>query len=330
VSGGERTQAVPVMSGPRTDVRRRRSTPTPVWASAAAVVVLALAALGYFFVSSSSVSTMPNVVGQQVATATATLRGEGLVIKSTQLVSSSRPNGVVVSTNPPAGTSVKKGDEVTLKVSLGSSVRPVTIPSLIGLSVPDAESQLQNMSLGFTLQFTTTAPIGGGGPNTVLNQDPAAGTLGHTGDKITLTVLDPSAQFAIPSVAGLSTLAAATALGQASLNVSSTTTSQCSNTVASGNVINTSPASGTMVASGTSVSLILSSGYCQVVVPNLIGKTAAAAQALLESTGLASDVLSVTTGCDPTKSGLVEFQSQPPAPGDQVTFGTSISYNVCP
>jgi serine/threonine-protein kinase len=328
VSGGERTQAVPVMSGPRTDVRRRRSTPTPVWASAAAVVVLAIAALGYFFLGSSAVSTMPDVVGQQVATATATLRGEGLVIKSTQLVSSSRPNGVVVSTNPPAGTSVKKGDEVTLKVSLGSSVRPVTIPSLIGLSVPDAESQLQNMSLGFALQFTTTAPIGGGGPNTVLNQNPAAGTLGHTGDKITLTVLDPSAQFAIPSVAGLSTLAAATALGQASLNVSSTTTSQCSNTVASGNVVNTDPASGTMVASGTSVSLILSTGYCQVSTPNLVGLTKDAATTLLESQGLVPGPTTASTGCSPSNSGVVMSQEQ--APGSQILYNSTVTFASCP
>ena len=78
--------------------------------------LLALAALAYFFFGSSSVSTMPNVVGQQVALATSTLRNDGLIIKSTVLVSSNQPNGVVVSTNPPAGASVKKGDAVDVVI----------------------------------------------------------------------------------------------------------------------------------------------------------------------------------------------------------------------
>ncbi len=328
VSAGERTQAVPVMTGPRTDVRRRRSNQTPAYVTAGTVVVLALAALAYFFFGSSSVSTMPNVVGQQVALATSTLRNDGLIIKSTVLVSSNQPNGVVVSTNPPAGASVKKGDAVTLKVSLGSSIQPVTIPSLIGMSVPDAESELQGMQLSFTLQFTQTAPIGGGGPNTVLNQTPAAGTLGHTGDKVVLTVLDPSAKFAIPSVAGLSTLAAATALGQAALNVSSSTSTVCSNTVAQGNVVNTDPASGTMVASGTTIALVLSSGYCQVIVPDLHGLTPSAATTLLQGQGLVAAQTTAGTGCNVSLAGLVA--SQDVAPGSSTLFNSTVTFAVCP
>jgi len=44
---GERTQAVPVMSGPRTDVRARRRGVNPLWYAAVALIVIVAAVGGY-------------------------------------------------------------------------------------------------------------------------------------------------------------------------------------------------------------------------------------------------------------------------------------------
>ena len=123
-------------------------------------------------------------------------------------------------------------------------------------------------------------------------------------------------------------LAAATALGQAALNVSSSTSTVCSNTVAQGNVVNTDPASGTMVASGTTVALVLSSGYCQVIVPDLHGLTPSAATTLLQGQGLVAAQTTAGTGCNVSLAGLVA--SQDVAPGSSTLFNSTVTFAVCP
>ncbi|HEY5120828.1 MAG TPA: protein kinase, partial [Acidimicrobiales bacterium] len=128
VAGGERTQSVPMMSGPRTDVRRRRSGHAGVIATVI-ILLLALGGLTYFLLAKShAVTSMPNVIGQPIATARQTLSSDGLVIAATAQVFSKQPSGTVVSTNPKPNAKITKGESVTLKVSLGKTVKPVTVP----------------------------------------------------------------------------------------------------------------------------------------------------------------------------------------------------------
>lgn len=88
VTPGERTQAVPVMTGPRTDVKRRGSSKRPLVIAAVVVLVLALGGLGYFATANKGVTSMPNIVGDSIATATSTLTSDGFVIGTTKQVSS--------------------------------------------------------------------------------------------------------------------------------------------------------------------------------------------------------------------------------------------------
>src|SRR5665213_1799907 len=74
VAAGERTQSVPVMTGPRTDIRRRRDNRTGIIA-AVVIVLLAVGGLAYFLMSKTpAVTTMPPVVGEQITNAKATLK----------------------------------------------------------------------------------------------------------------------------------------------------------------------------------------------------------------------------------------------------------------
>ena len=315
VTPGERTQAVPIMRGPRTDIRRERSSRTG-WIASGLIVVLAIAALGYFFLKPSGASTMPNLVGQQASSAIQTLRADGVVVATKQVTSSTQPSGVVISTRPPAGRKITKGQTVTLTVSLGAAPAPVTVPDTTGMTLGNALSTLHSAQLLPVVHYTSTATAGQS-PNIVLSQFPKAGTKSQAGNKVTITVLSVNSTYPGPSLAGDTTLTAAQTLGQSGLTVGTTST-QCSNSVGMDLVVRTLPAGGTQVKGGTAVNLITSSGYCQVYVRNVVGFTQSAASTALKQQGL----LPSFTAADPTTCltssvGTVSSQSIPggtPAP----------------
>jgi serine/threonine-protein kinase len=132
----------------------------------------------------------------------------------------------------------------------------------------------------------------------------------------------------MPDLSNDTTLAAATALGQLGLTVSAQTSTQCSNTVTQGNVAATNPAKGSPIKAGTAVVLITSSGYCQVVVPNVEGQTQAAASSALSAQGLVPSFTSASAGCSAGNAGTVVSQSV--APGSSTLFNSTIDLSVCP
>ena len=326
VTPGERTQAVPIMTGPRTDVRRRRNS-RPGLVAGIIVVVLAVAGLGYFFAQKSGATTMPYVVGQSVSAASQTLRSDGLVV-SVKFVNSSQPSGTVISTDPKSGSKIRSGEAVVLKVSLGKTTSPVTIPDTLNMTLSNAWSTLQNAGLSPKVSFTTTPPSGGASPGIVLVQSPSGGTKGHTGDTVTITVLAASSTYPVPPLQGQTTLQAAATLGQAGLQVSATTATQCSNTLALDLVVRTIPAAGQLVKANSSVELITSSGYCQVFVANVVGETQTDATAKLKGQGL---VVSYTpadpTLCVGSPIGTVAAQSV--AGGSSATYHSTVILSIC-
>ncbi|HLS04551.1 MAG TPA: PASTA domain-containing protein, partial [Actinomycetales bacterium] len=71
---------------------------------------------------------IPDVVGEQRGAAEAKLRNLDLVVQN-QTETSDQPEGTVLRTDPPAGTSVEVGSTVTLIVSSGPSVEPTPDPT---------------------------------------------------------------------------------------------------------------------------------------------------------------------------------------------------------
>ncbi len=328
VAPGERTQSVPVMSGPRTDIRRRKDRRTGTIATVV-VILLAAGGLAYFLLAKgTTVTQMPDVVGQSVTTASQTLRSDGLTIGKITQVSASQSSGTVLSTNPKAGDSISKGQTVTMRVSLGQTA-PVTVQDTTGMSLSDAENTLQLQGLRFKTVYTTNASPGAL-PDVVLSQVPKGGATAHTGDTVRLTVLQPGTTYPLPSVIKDTTVQAAQVLGQAGLTVSPTPGTQCSNTVASGLVVNTVPGPYTPVKAGSTVQLITSSGVCQVVVPSVIGRATPGATVVLKSQNLLLGQTTVSTSltCTPAQSGLIDSQS--PAPGTSAPYNSSVDVTTCP
>jgi serine/threonine-protein kinase len=109
------------------------------------------------------------------------LRALGLSLGTLTEVESEQPSGVVVATDPPAGTEVQLGSVVNIEVSKGTK----SVPELVGLTEAQARSDLINA--GFVVNVVTqedaVAP-----PGTVLAQTPRAGKKVAPGSLVTLTV----------------------------------------------------------------------------------------------------------------------------------------------
>jgi beta-lactam-binding protein with PASTA domain len=153
-------------------------------------------------------------------------------------------------------------------------------------------------------------------------------TKTKTGNKVILTILSPTATFSLPSVANQTQTEATTILVNDQLKVSNTTTTACSNTVASGLVTNTLPASGSQVQAGASIQLVTSTGVCQDAVPNVVNLTQAAATTLLMSSGFTDTVAPADpTMCLLSQVGTVVAQT--PAGGAEAPYNSVVQISVC-
>jgi len=324
---GERTQAVPIMTGPRTDIRRRRR------GYAAPIIVLVLllitgAAFAYVELHKNSITKMPNVVGMTLSAATLELNHDNLNA-SVVYVKSNVKKDLVVSSDPKFKAKVASGQLIALKVSIGHTTTPVTIPDVTGLSLIDAEVKLKALKLGFNPIETPTPPAGTNPiPGVVLTQSPAKLTQGHTGETVTLVILSPTALLDVPGVVGDTTQIASADLGTAGLTVSSTQRSACSNTYAVGLVVQTIPAVGTPVSPGSAVILEKSSGPCQEPVLGVLNDSQSAATAALKALGfLASYTIDPIALCSPGAPATVA--SQNPAGGALAPYGSTINLTLC-
>ena len=108
------------------------------------------------------------------------LEGKGLKVTK-QLQDSSQPRDQVLNTDPPPGTSVDVGSMVTLIVSRGQ----VTVPDVVGQTIDQAQSALDELGLDYEITEDPTSTETAG---TVIRQSPLDRTPVSPGSTITLTV----------------------------------------------------------------------------------------------------------------------------------------------
>lgn len=330
----DHTQAVPVGSPPPgngavdpAEAERRRKTRRLVLLLVGLLVVLVIVAffllrsLGYLGGTSSF--AMPNVVGQPVATATSALRAKGLTIGATDHRFSTTRAGTVLATDPPAGRSVDKGRRVTLTVSSGPKpIAHVVVPTVTTLSLTDAEATLQNDKLGYRVAFVSSSrPV-----TTVVSQTPAAGKPARVNSQVVLQVSKGTTTVTVPNVTGKTAVQAANALGGSGLQAG-TTTAQCSSSFGKGLVVSTSPAAGTKAPKSSSVNLVVSSGPCQAVVPNVVGKPKTTAKSTLANQGFGNFSATTTSSCTAATNGKVVTQS--PTAGTSAPTSGAVTVAVC-
>ena len=127
---------------------------------------------------------VPSVIGQSQAQATSTLQAQGLAVTAASTSScSAKDNGLVVSQDPSAGTSVAAGTSVGIGVC--NATTPM-VPSVIGQSQAQATSTLR--AQGLTAIPANAASCSPADNGFVVTQDPAAGTSVPQGTSVTIYV----------------------------------------------------------------------------------------------------------------------------------------------
>jgi len=97
--------------------------------------------------------------------------------------SKTRPAGTVLKSSPGSGTTVARGDTITITVSSGP--KQVNVRSTVGENSDAAVSDLEDA--GFGVQVATAPVSSGRQDGVVLAQSPAGGTAPE-GSTVTITV----------------------------------------------------------------------------------------------------------------------------------------------
>ena len=261
------------------------------------VLVLILAALlatgaGWFFgMGPGAAAAVPAVANKTVAQAQQVLSGVGFRSTTSDVFDDEVPSGLVVGSEPAAGTQIRKFQPVSLLVSKGPQLFP--LPNLTGGTLDQAKSSLNaaQMALGTVAEkFDEDAAAG-----IVLSQDPAAGTPARHGTPVAIAVSKGPQPIAVPSVIGKSEDDAVAAIEAAGLNARVAPDDVFDRNVPEGDVASQSPANGTLTRGGT-VTLTISKGPKMVNVPSYIGKQAAEARKALEALGFQVRVNNILGG----------------------------------
>jgi eukaryotic-like serine/threonine-protein kinase len=195
----------------------------------------------------------------------------------------------------------------------------VKVPQVVGTQAATASQILQDD--GFEVQQNNIesddTPRG-----EVAGQNPRAGTLADEGSTVTINVSAGPGQVSVPTVAGQSREEAEAALREAGLDV--TVEEVFSDTVDSGQVVDTSPAAGTLVERGTAVTLRVSKGAERVEVPDVTGESEDDARSAIQGASLR--VGKVTEEESDEEPGTVLEQS--PAAGKRVAKNSAVDITV--
>lgn len=301
-------------TGQRVPEKRRR------WPIVVAVVLaLAAVAAGVFFlvraVAGASEVTLPAVAGQSADQAEATLRGLGLSTARVPQASDAFAAGTVVTTDPPAGQKVQKGSTVQIVVSSGAAT--AAVPDVVGQ--PSAQARQALESAGFTV--TVTPVVSDKPADTVVGQDPQAGTTANVGSAVTIKVSSGPVQVTVPKVEGLPQNDAVAKLQAAGFGTT-VTTQEADRTA--GIVISTDPEGGSKAPKGSKVSVVVSKPL-QVSVPDVTGLRQVDARTQLVNAGFLVTIVEVPAqlGCNP---GTVCEQS--PQAHEKVDKGSEVQIFV--
>ncbi len=202
--------------------------------------------------------TIPEFKNTLFSKASATLNTMGLVVDLESKEDAEVEENIVISTNPVAGSNVKKGTHVTIIYSVGSSA--IVVPNVCGQTFEQAKTTLTE--LGFVVmreeKNSETVSIG-----CICEQSLSGdGTVkANKGDTITITVSLGKADtsVAVPNVIGKSLNDATSLITSAGLKVG-VVTEAYNSSYGQGAVTSQNYAGGAKVNQGTSIDLYVSKG----------------------------------------------------------------------
>jgi serine/threonine-protein kinase len=315
-TGSWQSDAYPVPDEPLPPAEPREDSWRGVLAMVLVLLVIGGGILAYFLTRPEKVN-VPDVVGQQLASATAVLRNEGFEV-SIDRVTSDAPKDRVLREDPQPSSEVDKGSTISLTVSDGPGQS--TIPLVEGQTRSAAARRLREA--GFRVRFderaSDTIPEG-----RVVATLPDAGAQIDKGSVVTVYVSTGPKKLKVPAVTGQSQESATAELVAVGFEVD--VKEKESEDADPGTVISQDPDAGSELQKGEQVTITVAVQPKEVDVPNVIGRSEGTATSALTAKGLTVVVQeeSVTTA---GRDGIVIAQD--PAAGTRIKRGGRVTITV--
>ncbi|MEE1248171.1 MAG: Stk1 family PASTA domain-containing Ser/Thr kinase [Lachnospiraceae bacterium] len=196
----------------------------------------------------------------------------------------------------------------------------VTMIDVKGMTYEEAKVALNEIGLGIFKNGTQSSDDYDEGK--IVSQDVEKGDKVEKNTTVKVIISSGAGSVPVPDVTGSSSSNATAKLENAGFKVS--TDYKYSDSVAQGNVVETSPAAGTSAKKGETVIIYLSRGAESTPMPNLIGQTEEQAKSTLSQMGC---TVNVNTEYNSTQeAGKVVGQSIDP--GNAVTSGTTVTIAI--
>ncbi len=268
--------------------------------------------------------TVPELKGNQITSAVDELTRLGLSVEEETVSSADVAEGIVIGTEPTAGTEVESGSLITLIISGGSTT--VQVPAVIDLTEDQARTaiELTGLEVGeFVFETSPVVEVG-----TVMAQEPEAGTPVAPGTRVDLVVSAGLNALTLPDVVGRSESDALFVLSQGGFEVGQIRIDRRpSAEVLEGFVIETNPEAEQLVSNDGFVTIVISQGAVPSVVASVLTQDPDVAAQILEDLGFVvvfDDPLELEW--DDPLDGVVAEQS--PAGGETSEFGATIRLRI--
>ncbi|GAB3822096.1 Stk1 family PASTA domain-containing Ser/Thr kinase [Tessaracoccus terricola] len=299
-----RTPVFPNVHLSHSPVHRRRRG---VVALVLVLLLTAGAGFGSWWWMSGRFTVVPTMVAGTEAEALAAVAANDLRSETVTDYSEDVAAGLVITTDPEAGSRLLRGETVTITVSKGPE--RYGMPEVVGKGIDEARSLLaaQNLLVGTVTEAWSESVA----PGVVTAASQEAGTALKRDTVVDLTVSKGPQPIAIADYTGRDAAAARKELEAAGFKVS--VTEEHSGSVKAGLVISQTPNSGTGFK-GDSIALVKSLGPVMVEIPDVRYKSTDEATAILEDLGLkvekryATDfplALEIASGTDPGRGSSV-------------------------
>lgn len=245
----------------KSGARKKKRALIIIGAVVAALLIFLGVALASGLFSKKEVE-VPKLTGKTYQEAQDELKELGLDIKEGELVYSDEYEiGQIVSQDPKAGSSVKKGAVITVNLSKGDSND--TVPNVIGMDEASARELIvkYEYKVGTVHEVESTEPAG-----LVIDQDPAPGTEAQINTEINLYVSNGQGkvQVSVPDLKGLSEAEAKARLEQEGLVLGEVDHATSKN-YAKDVVMSQQYDVGTKLDAGSSVSITISTGASSTI-----------------------------------------------------------------
>lgn len=198
---------------------------------------------------------VPSLINKTVLEAEKLLNAQSLkIVIADEVYSADAPKGVIINQKPAATSTVKKGREIQVVLSLG--IEKVQVPDLTGKNQQAWNVELENAGLilgEISMVTSKDHPYG-----VVVYQSPEAGVEVEPGSSVNIMVNEPP-EVTVPSLIGKTQTQAQQDLQLIGLGIGGITT-EPSDQYVKGVVIRQEPLADTVLHEGDSVTMIISSG----------------------------------------------------------------------